>query len=349
MIKRFIIIIVSTIIAALVLIGCDPAAPYYTEGDYYFVTRAGADMPVWVRGNTNSGVFLVFFHGGPGDSSMLYPSLPAFKGLESDYAVVYWDQRASGISQGNAQPETLTLADYILDSDLVVESVKKRYHSPKIFLMGHSWGGCLAPAYAGSSNYQTKLSGLIVVDGSDNYKKSIALAVQWIKNNALEHIAKNIDVAYWQEAYDWLNTTPDMTIPSNYYKFAPIVKKSDAYIYPPATYTQPVFNMTDAIFNSFFTLVYPLGLNGNYNYTHFNILELDITPRVSGIMIPSLFLWGRHDGMCTIDTGNEMFAAVGTPVADKSMVVFENSAHQPFLQERELFESSVRDFIEKYR
>ncbi len=34
--------------------------------DYFWVEHNNARMPVWVRGNTASGTFIVFNHGGPG-------------------------------------------------------------------------------------------------------------------------------------------------------------------------------------------------------------------------------------------------------------------------------------------
>jgi len=37
----------------------------------FWVTRNNANMPVWVRGNIESGVFIIFNHGGPGSSGTL--------------------------------------------------------------------------------------------------------------------------------------------------------------------------------------------------------------------------------------------------------------------------------------
>src|SRR3974377_2054058 len=38
--------------------------------DFFWVERAKARMPVWVRGNTASGIFVVYIHGGPGSSGI---------------------------------------------------------------------------------------------------------------------------------------------------------------------------------------------------------------------------------------------------------------------------------------
>ncbi|HSR34632.1 MAG TPA: hypothetical protein VLY63_29020, partial [Anaerolineae bacterium] len=80
--------------------------------DYFWVERNNARMPVWVRGNTASSTFIVFNHGGPGSTGTAESIFEVNPGngklghaspvqaLESDYAVVYWDQRHSGMSRG---------------------------------------------------------------------------------------------------------------------------------------------------------------------------------------------------------------------------------------------------------
>ena len=39
--------------------------------NYFWIDRNNASMPVWVRGNIDSGVFIVFNHGGPGSSGTM--------------------------------------------------------------------------------------------------------------------------------------------------------------------------------------------------------------------------------------------------------------------------------------
>jgi len=51
---------------AINLFACEKSE-FLSEGNYYFVRHKGAAMPVWVKGNLESGVFLITVHGGPGD------------------------------------------------------------------------------------------------------------------------------------------------------------------------------------------------------------------------------------------------------------------------------------------
>ncbi|MGA9521883.1 MAG: alpha/beta fold hydrolase [Myxococcaceae bacterium] len=99
-----------------------------TDGDYYFVRSGDAERRQHLR------------------RAMSNPGRPAFNELEQRYAVVYWDQRGSGTSQGDVDPSTLSMEQFIEDTDRVLETLAMRYSPRSIFLVGHSWGGSLGSA-----------------------------------------------------------------------------------------------------------------------------------------------------------------------------------------------------------
>lgn len=47
--------------------------------------------------------------------------------------------------------------------------------------------------------------------------------------------------------------------------------------------------------------------------------------------------------------GAEMMEELGTPAADKSLVIFEESGYSPMVSETEEFVDQVIQFIEEYR
>ena len=67
----------------------------------FYLDNNGASMRLLVEGNTASKTFLIFVHGGPGSSSYFYNTDYISQNIENKYAVVYWDQRNAGGSQGN--------------------------------------------------------------------------------------------------------------------------------------------------------------------------------------------------------------------------------------------------------
>ena len=138
--------------------------------DHFFLKNEGAEMPVWVEGNTNSKTFVIFLHGGPGGSSIGYNELGVFDYLEQNYAVVYWDQRCAGAAQGNCNPDNLNVARYTEDLDQLITVLRYRYGNDiGIFLLGDSWGGTLATAFITTGNLQEKIKGTIITVGVHNF------------------------------------------------------------------------------------------------------------------------------------------------------------------------------------
>ena len=154
----FFIKILSFLIILLVAMYLSVVASFW-PADYFWVERRNAIMPVWVRGNIESGVFVIFNHGGPGSSGTLESIIevnPAngrfdhespFKILESKYAMVYWDQRHSGLSKGGADPNDSRPEDFGEDLAIVIDELEKRYDVQRVFLIGQSWGHCVAASY----------------------------------------------------------------------------------------------------------------------------------------------------------------------------------------------------------
>ncbi|MEZ4893022.1 MAG: hypothetical protein R2778_08395, partial [Saprospiraceae bacterium] len=62
---------------------------------------------------------------------------------------------------------------------------------------------------------------------------------------------------------------------------------------------------------------------------------------------PSIVIWGRHDGVNTIEMGYDAYNSIGGPgFQDKEMVILENSAHEGYIEEQELFISTFRGFVD---
>ena len=77
-------------------------------------------------------------------------------------------------------------------------------------------------------------------------------------------------------------------------------------------------------------------------------MELNLSPQMANIKIPTMVIWGRHDGVNTIEMGFDAFNSIGGPeFTNKEMVILENSAHEGYIEEQELFMSSFRRFVDR--
>lgn len=212
--KKLLLTLISLI---LLLSSCSVESNY--KEDHFFIYNRGASMPVLVQGNMDSDVLVIFLHGGPGGNAVTASYLPVFQELGLDYMMAYWDQRGSGLAQGNPLISSYTVETFVEDLDFLIQSCKERYDNPKIFLYGTSWGGALGCAYLSTDTLQNNITGFINMDSGHNLVDGLPLSVDFVKAYADSMIGLGTEVDYWTEARDWCATDPDMTVPEN---FSPI-------------------------------------------------------------------------------------------------------------------------------
>ena len=97
---------------------------------------------------------LLILHGGPGASHDYF--LPYLLPLARTNRVVFIDERGSGKSGKLEDPKGYTVENMVED----VEAVRQHLNLGKMNLLGHSYGGVLAEAYA--LKYQANLAHLIL-------------------------------------------------------------------------------------------------------------------------------------------------------------------------------------------
>jgi len=314
--------------------------------DHFFVTNDKAIMPVYLRGHLESDAIILFLHGGPGGNASQATFIPSFQNIENSYAIAYWDQRASGLSQGNPDQSTFTVDQFVEDTYFVVEALKLRYPEKQLFLFGHSWGGALGAAYLSTSNYQSNISGFICMNSGHNLEEGLPLSVDWTENYANEQLGMNNNIPYWTEVYEWCVTNPDMTIPDNYFKYVGYLRETDAYRHDNQEVEIDNVTMED-ILNSRMSLAIMLG--GYYLSQNFNILELNLSDEMAKINIPTMVVWGKYDGVNTLAMGYDAYNSIGTDSLQKEIVILENSAHEGYLEEPELFRNYMLDFVAQYK
>lgn len=321
----------------------------FYQGDFFYLVNKGAEMPVSVRGNKDSGVFIIFVHGGPGGTALQKIGLPAFNTLEKSYATVFWDQRASGSSQGNSADKYLTLDQFTEDLDKLVDLIRAKYHNPEIFLLGHSWGGCLGTSYLTSSQRQQKIKGWIEVDGAHNNPKADTLSLKYVTGYAQTQISNGVETDFWNYVVAWYKQNPNFTTDQlEHYAF---VEKAHGYIFDPTLQSgsQKFPNYSFAyLFESPANVTAAL-TNYNHVIKTFIISDIDLTPKMSSITLPTLIIWGLRDGVIPYPMANQALEALGTSNENKKIVTLSNSAHNGFYEEPENFVAAVTSFIEQYK
>src|SRR5690349_1773760 len=144
-------------VSAMSLAKTQPGAPSVSAANVVYPEQEG-----FVDGNGVMLYYLTFgrgeplliLHGGPGASHDYF--LPYLLPLARHHRLVFIDERGSGRSQPLENLSGYTIENMVED----VETVRQALNLGKISLLGHSYGGALAQAYA--LKYQRNLDHLIL-------------------------------------------------------------------------------------------------------------------------------------------------------------------------------------------
>lgn len=335
---------VLTIIVLGNFLSCSTDENRTELSDTIFLRHKDADMPAYIHGDGSDNLFLIMLHGGPGGLGLTYRG-PAFDKFEDEFAVVYFDQRGSGMAQGSYSEDGINIDIMAEDVLALVKVLKTKYgDDARFFLMGHSWGGTLGPATLLKD--QSDFLGWINVDGSHNTQGLYAEYINNFRRVAAEQIEAENDIQYWNEVIDVTNT-----IAAEYNQNDMYTLNSEAF---NAEYTLEQSDVVNKNVESEYNTI----LNYNLLTLFWNtlntqsILDADLfensnfTPRLPEITIPSLVLWGRHDMVVPIRFAQESFDNLGSN--EKELVIFENSGHSPMFAEPDLFAEKVIEFINQH-
>lgn len=318
---------------------------FWTEGVYYHLEHKGAIFPIWVKGNIGSGIFLFTIHGGPTSASGHEFALSdGFKELEKDYAVVYWDQRESGIAQGRPRDGAHTLTQYTEDARYVFQFIREKFTVNSVFLLGHSWGGAIGHSLLLDPGFQEQLDGWILVDGMSNDPKEMSEMKKWTLQKADSLIALGERVDFWEYCKQWYADHPSYSSVSKPpYQFA-VAAGGD--LYNNQSYLDSAkIDFIQLALKSPFSTDY---LFSQVKGTKVDYTGWDVSEELKQVTLPSLIIWGKHDGIIPVTLANDCYERYGTTMENKRLEIFSYSAHSPHFEEPLTFAAKVRSFIDRY-
>jgi len=336
---------------ALLAIGCGRQEIKQNLDETVWVRNQGADMPVYVHGNVDSKVIMLVVHGGPGGNGPEYRSGSYAEDLESKYAVAYWDQRGQGMSQGKYSAEDITIETMVEDLRAVILVLKKKYEGSQVFVFGHSWGGTLTAKYMVTADYQNLAAGWIESNGAHDIPKLNRDAIQMFKDVSTAQLALGNNTTNWQETLDWANGVDINNITDEIGgEINSRGQKTDEWLQGDGVVAPSDESGIRASLLTGHTNPLTSLLSGNYTSNQLvqnGIEEVALTPELSRVTIPSLFLWGRYDFIVPPSLGEDAFREVSS--ADKELFIFEKSGHSPMNNEWEAYNAAIVQFIERNR
>lgn len=283
---------------------------------FYIVGGTARDLPP-----------VVFLHGGPGQGSEHFEALGG-RFLERELRVVYFDQRGSGLSE---RPVNRDYAIATMVDD--IEALRRELGTPRIVVMGHSFGAILALEYA--AKYPTSTSHVIIVAGlwDTNVQCPLRLSrfaqlrpevYERARNDTLaQDGSRRNDCDIELRARNGLGDDRRLFDLQTIFVDSALARRLDS-----------VNTARNVVYGSEVNrAVMAAGMN-SYRFTRFESLAM-----------PALVIAGRHDG-AAIPAGLR-------PLAEKlpraRYVEFEKSGHFVYLDEPDRFARVVTDFIKSTR
>ena len=270
---------------------------------------------------------LLILHGGPGASHEYL--LPYLIPLAKTNRLVFIDERGSGKSTKLEDPSGYTVENMADD----VETVRRSLGLGKISLLGHSYGGVLAQAYA--LKYQENLTHLILASTfhstrqlNDVFKKMMAAMTPELRGRikALEKAGlyghgKDFEknrypapymVAAWGEGY-----------------FPYLYQRHPDANYDPASSGSMSWDLYREMWGSHGEFV----IDGN-------LASVEYADRLGALHVPTLITVGDHD-----ESDPSIARDMQRCIAGSQLVVLPQSGHMTFVDQPTLFLKAVGDFV----
>lgn len=300
------------------------SAPAVYPVDEGFVDAHGVLIYYTALGH---GAPLVIVHGGPGASHDYF--LPYLLPLARRNRVVFIDERGSGRSQKLEDAGQYTVENMVED----VEDVRQALKLGRITLLGHSYGGVLAQAYA--LKYQHNLTHLILCSTFPSTKEMNEVFAR-MKEKMSPELRQRIDsleqAGLFGQGKDYEKNryTTDYMIAAWGEGYFPYLyqNRPDAN-YDPAASGVMSWDLYREMWGS----------NGEFVIDG-NLKSVEYVDRLPSIKTPTLIIVGDHDE-CDPSLSQEMHSRI----AGSKLVILPKSGHMTFVDQPNLFVATVDGFL----
>jgi proline iminopeptidase len=275
------------------------------------------------------GAPLMIVHGGPGVAHDYL--MPYLLPLARSNQLIFIDERGSGRSEKLEDPAQYTVENMVED----VESVRQALHLGKISLMGHSFGGVLAQAYA--FKYQQNLTHLVLGGtfySTTEMNKVLAEEKRSMPPEALAKLEALEKAGLFGKGKDWEKGR----YPEDYAKLA----WGDGY-FPFLYQRRPDANYDPAAGNtgvSWDLYREMWGSNGEFVIDG-NLKSVEYLDKLSGIHVPTLVICGDHD-----ESNPSLSRTMHEKIAGSKLVILPQSGHMAFVDQPNMYIKAVTEFLE---
>jgi proline iminopeptidase len=267
-----------------------------------------ADLAYESYGAPGPATPVIVANGGPGLSHIYMLQNDVWTRLSHHHQIVFYDQRGTGKSK-NVKPD----ASWGMDTQVSdLEAVRAKFGFQKFDLVGDSYGGLLAMAYAAA--HPEHIERLILSDSAAPAWKDIVRVLPDVYPDVLEQIATR------EKSSSGGTAAADQRIRDHFLMLFYSEANRDAYL-GGVKDLESVPQVSAAVQKATKTL--------------------DLTPELPKFKFPTMVITGRFDMNVTPVTAWNIYKAI--PGA--KFVVFEKSGHLPSYEEPDKYVQVVEEFL----
>jgi pimeloyl-ACP methyl ester carboxylesterase len=309
------------------------------------ITLGGLKQWIFIRGADQKNPVLIFLHGGPGEPVL---GISSSRHLDAElikhFTVVHWDQRGAGKSYNSDIPvNSMTFDRWVEDCNELIDYLRDRFNTKKVFLVGHSGGTLLGIKVA--HEYPEKIHAYVgVAQIINNYEQ------QEISYDFIVEEAEKSGDAKIQNAIKAIGPPPYGT-PEKEHEKARYVIRYGGFIHDNPI-KQMAFIMLCYLTSPEYSLFEGLrtmsgkGLNFTMNARYEEIKDINFTKEIQSIKVPIYFFVGKYD-MITPTVQVEGFYNSLDAEKGKKLAIFDNSAHLPIIEEKKKYQELLVNVVLK--
>ncbi|MFD2034628.1 alpha/beta fold hydrolase [Belliella marina] len=337
-------LVAIVVMASLLFAGCQKES-FTLSGmaeDHFFLKSGNQLMPITVAGNVDSKKFIVLIHGGPGGNALVYRNKAAKNIVENEFAMVYWDQRFAGNTQGNGG--NTHISEFRSDIKKLLTLLRTKYDSDiELYLFAHSWGGFLAPYFLADGDNQEMVKGWIQIGGAHNYRLNDSLTHNLLLHYGNIELAAGRNVSKWSEIVEWCTQNSFEGI-ENARKLNSFAHSAESLIEeviePESDFNFEQIQRYAFMSNETNSIASKIRRINHATYANPN------SDQLFKIQIPTLLMWGKYDFVCSPGLANDIELNIGT--SDVHKIIYPYSGHNPMLNQPEEFWYDLVDWVKSH-
>jgi pimeloyl-ACP methyl ester carboxylesterase len=299
------------------------------------ITLGGVRQWIFIRGEDRNNPILIFLHGGPGAPLLGMSSSRTLDAeLIKHFTVVHWDQRGAGKSYSSDIPaNSLSFDRLVEDCNELIDYTRDRFNAQKVFIIGHSWGSVLGIKTA--YRYPEKIYAYMGVAQIISNHQKLAISYDFV----LDAAERDGDVrrlntlkAIGPPHFDTIEEL--MELNRNISHFGGIMRNMglEQTITMLGYLTSPEYSLLEGL-----NAIRQRGMYFTITAMWDEMEDMDISQEIRSMEVPIYFIEGKFD-MANPTIIVEDFYKSLEDRENIHLVIFEESAHFPMVEEREKYQ-----------